>query len=150
MLSTKNSRIISSILIGIVFFLNIQAGIDFFLFPEKFLPAYELAGVPGEISVAGVGILFLMWNVPYAFALWNPLKNKISLYQATIMQMIGVVGETALFFRFSHLEHPFLAASIKRFIYFDSAGLVFLFIASLVITRTLKKQRGNESHAVRS
>ena len=148
MKSVRNIRILSSVLIGLVFFINVQAGLDFYFQPEKYISAYELSGIPGQISVAGVGLLFIMWNVPYAFALWNPFKYKISLIQATIMQSLGVVGETLLLTRFSNLDHPVLANSIKRFIYFDSAGLIFLLIATIIIFRKLKEQRGFEIHAV--
>ena len=142
MSSQNKIRMITSILIGFVFVINIQAGFDFYFNPDKFTAAYELSGVPGDISVAGVGLLFLMWNVPYAFALWNPFRNKISLVQATIMQLIGVIGETALLFRFSPQAHPLLASSIRRFIYFDSAGLLLIMLATLLVYRNLKKQRG--------
>jgi hypothetical protein len=138
----------ASILIGIVFIINIQAGIDFYFNPEKYTAAYELSGIPGEISVAGVGLLFIMWNVPYAFALWNPVKNTISLVQATIMQALGVIGEAALLSRFSAQDFPYLASSIKRFIFFDGAGLILLLLAGFLIFRYKKEQRGFNSHAV--
>ncbi|MBW6471699.1 MAG: hypothetical protein K0B14_01125 [Anaerolineaceae bacterium] len=141
-------RIFASVLIGIVFMINIQAGIDFYFNPEKYTAAYELSGIPGEISVAGVGLLFIMWNVPYAFALWNPIKNKVSLIQAIIMQVIGVIGETALLYRFSVQDFPYLASSIKRFIFFDGAGLILLLLAGYLIYRYKKEQRGVDSHAV--
>ncbi len=141
-------RIIASGLIGLVFLMNVQAGIDFYFNPGKYTAAYELTGIPGEMAVAGVGLLFLMWNVPYAFALWNPIKNYISLLQATIMQFLGVIGETALLFRFSTQNNPILASSIQRFIYFDSAGLILLLLAMIIVYRNLKQQRGLDTHAV--
>lgn len=144
----NNTRILVSILIGIVFIINIQAGIDFYFNPEKYTAAYELSGIPGEISVAGVGLLFIMWNVPYAFALWNPIKNRISLFQSIIMQFLGVIGETALLYRFSAQDFPYLASSIKRFIFFDSAGLILLLLAGFLIYLYTKEQRGVDSHAV--
>ncbi len=148
-MNTQNKiRILASGLIGLVFVMNVQAGIDFYFNPGKYTAAYELSGIPGNVSVAGVGLLFLMWNVPYSFALWNPIKNKISLVQATIMQLMGVIGESALLYRFSATEHPLLASSIKRFVYFDSAGLFLLLIAIILVYRYLKKQRGNQAHAV--
>ncbi|MBE0687747.1 MAG: hypothetical protein IH585_17275 [Anaerolineaceae bacterium] len=148
MILQNKLRIIASVLIGIVFTINIQAGIDFYFNPEKFTSAYELSGVPGEISVAGVGLLFIMWNVPYAFALCNPIKNRNSLLQATIMQAFGLIGETALLYRFSAQDFPYLASSIKRFIIFDSAGLILLFLAGFIIYCYKKEQRGVDSHAV--
>lgn len=141
-------RIIASGLIGLVFLMNVQAGIDFYFNPGKYTAANELIGIPGEMAVAGVGLLFLMWNVPYAFALWNPIKNYISLLQATIMQFLGVIGETALLFRFSTQNNPILASSIQRFIYFDSAGLILLLLAMIIVYRNLKQQRGLDTHAV--
>lgn len=133
MVNKISARPIASILISIVFVLNIQAGIDFYFNPHKFTAAYELTGIPGEISVAGVGLLFIMWNIPYFFALYNPIKFKISLIQANIMQMVGVIGEIALLFRFSHEQHPQLTNSLLRFIIFDSVGLLLLFLALLLI-----------------
>lgn len=133
MLNKISSKKIASILIGIVFIINIQAGLDFYFNPQKFTAAYELSDIPGEISVAGVGLLFIMWNIPYLFALYNPIQFKISLIQANLMQLMGVLGETALLFRFSHIEHPNLANSIKRFIIFDSVGLLFLIVALLLV-----------------
>ena len=128
-------RLTASILIGIVFVLNIQAGLDFFFYPEKYVAAFELSAVTGQTAVAGTGLLFLMWNVPYAFALWNPVKNKISLIQALVMQILGCIGETIILLRIPQMQYPLLSSSIKRFIIFDSIGLVLLFIAVITVVR---------------
>lgn len=138
MYKDKKVKIIASALIGIVFIFNVQAGFDFYFFPQKYTAAYELTGIPGDISVAGVGLLFIMWNVPYAFAFWNPIKFNISLLQAIIMQAIGVVGESLLLNRFSSQDFPILSNSIMRFIYFDSAGLILLLIAGIVVLQYKK------------
>ena len=42
--------------------------------PSSVAPAtcragFELSGAAGEAAVRGMGVLFLMWNVPYAVAL---------------------------------------------------------------------------------
>lgn len=134
-------RLTASILIGVVFFVNIQAGFDFFFFPEKYAAAFELSGVTGQTVVAGTGLLFLMWNIPYAFALWNPIKNKISLMQAIVMQMIGCIGETVIFLRISQMQYPLLSSSIKRFIIFDSIGLVLLLISAVMVWRKGEDQK---------
>lgn len=141
----KIVRIVGSILIGVVFFVNVQAGIDFYLNPQKYTAAYELSGIPGEISVSGVGLLFIMWNVPYAFALWNPIKYRISLLQSILMQTLGVFGESILLSRISAQEFPTLSKSIMRFIYFDGTGLVFLLIAGYLVFSLTKEQRGLNS-----
>ncbi len=50
---------------------------------------------------AGMGVLFLMWNVPYAVALWHPLRHRISLYEALAMQAIGLLGESLIYLSLS-------------------------------------------------
>jgi len=139
MSSKKFLLLFARLCIGAVFLVNIQAGFDFFLHPQNYTSAYELAGIPGEVSVAGVGLLFLMWNVPYAFALWNPLKFRISLIQANLMQLIGVVGETFILFRVSAVDHLVLVSSIQRFIIFDIVGLLLLIIAWILTKLAIKK-----------
>lgn len=109
--------------------MNIQAGFDFYFHPQKYSYAYELIGTPGNIAISGFGLLFLMWNIPYAFALWNPIKNWISLIQAVLMQLIGCVGEIALIFQIPENQYLLLRSSMLRFILFDSVGLLLLLIA---------------------
>jgi hypothetical protein len=136
LLQHKNlKRFIPQILIGIVFFLNIQAGILFFLNPDIYAPAYELSGIPGNAAIAGSGLLFLMWNVPYAFALYNPYKHHISLVQAVIMQAMGVGGESLILSRIPSGLHLLLRQNIWRFIIFDGIGLLFLMLALYFVRR---------------
>lgn len=124
---------ISRGLISLVLIFNIQCAIVFLLSPEGYVPAFELSGVVGSAVIRGFGILFLMWNVPYFFAVMHPKKNRISLYESILMQMIGFIGETILFLGF--LEgHPVMQASIVRFVVFDGAGL-FALIVSAWLTR---------------
>ncbi|MBN1667200.1 MAG: hypothetical protein JW862_08920 [Anaerolineales bacterium] len=126
------------LLIGAVLAMNLQAAIYFITRPELAAPAYELAGVPGEAAIQGFGVLFLMWNVPYAFAAWNPIRFRISLYQAVLMQTIGLLVESLIYLELP-LQHATLRAAILRFILFDGAGLVALLLATAV-TFPLKKQ----------
>ena len=66
-----------------------------------------------------------MWNVPYAVALWHPVRHRVSLYEALAMQAIGLAGESLILL--SCLRRCVVArASIGRFILFDAAGLVLL------------------------
>ena len=69
-----------------------------------------------------------MWNVPYAVALIHPLRYRVSLYEATAMQAIGLLGETLILISLP-LGHSILQASLMRFITFDGAGLVLLLLA---------------------
>jgi hypothetical protein len=109
----------------IVVFINLQCAINFLMTPSQFAPAFELTGIPGEVAIRGFAILFIMWNVPYIFALINPIKYKVSYIEALIMQAIGLIGEyiLTLTIPMSHIE---LQTSIQRFITFDGIGLILL------------------------
>jgi hypothetical protein len=41
----------------------------FLAVPQQYIASFELNGPPGEGTLRGLGLLFLMWNVPYAMAL---------------------------------------------------------------------------------
>ena len=60
------------VLIGIVVFFNLDAAFSFMLQPERYSPGFELIGVPGQAVIQGMGLLFLMWNVPYIVAMLDP------------------------------------------------------------------------------
>jgi hypothetical protein len=126
---------LARLLIAPVVFFNMQCAILFILEPARFSSAYELTGVVGVIVISGFGILFLMWNVPYIFALIDPIRFRISLFEAVIMQTIGLLGEILLFFSLANSgEHNVLASSIQRFIWFDAGGWLFLVFSALVST----------------
>lgn len=93
---------------------------------------YELSGEVGRAVIVGYGILFLMWQVPYFFAIFDPVKHKVSLISAVIMQAIGMVGESLLYPTIP-LEHKVLRGSVMRFIVFDGVGLVLL-VTALFLT----------------
>ena len=76
---------LARVLIGLVLLINIQSAVVFFVQPESYAPAYELAGIPGRAAIQSLAVLFIMWNVPYFIALINPLKYRISLYEAIAM-----------------------------------------------------------------
>ena len=128
---------IGRVLIGAVFLMNVQAAVLFLWRPENFAPSFEMGGVIGAATIRGIGILFLMWNVPYFVALLNPVKYRISLYEALAMQAIGVVGETMLLLTLPS-GHPTLESSILRFVIFDSLGLLALLVA-MWVTRSQGK-----------
>jgi hypothetical protein len=128
---------LARLLIGVVFFFNVECALSFIIAPEVYASAFELTGFPGVGMIRGMGILFLMWNVPYAFALWNPAKFHVSLIQATIMQAIGALGETILLVTFP-AGHALLRSSVLRFIVFDASGLVFLIVAYLTTLKARK------------
>ena len=125
---------ISRLLILLVAAWNIQAGIVFIASPQMFVGAYELSGAAGEAAVRGVGVLFLMWNVPYVFAAFDPIRFRLALTFALLMQLTGLVGESYILSTLT-MDHLILRESILRFIAFDGAGLVILFVAWLLVRK---------------
>lgn len=123
-------------LVIIVLLLNLQAALWFMISPARFTAAFELTGVPGRAAIQGVGILFLMWQVPYVFAAIHPVRQRVSLITASLMQLIGLLGETLLLFSIP-VEYGRLRGSITRFIWFDGMGLVLL-LAALIIAIRIK------------
>lgn len=127
-----NARIwLARVLIGLVLIINVQSAVVFFANPAGFAPAYELSGVSGSAAIRGFAVLFLMWNIPYGVALVNPVKYRVSLYEAIAMQTIGLVGESIIFSTLP-VENAVLRGSILRFIIFDGLGLVALIAAGCV------------------
>ncbi len=133
------------VLIFLVLAMNLQCALAYILNPMPYVAPFELSGEPGRAAVIGIGILFVMWQVPYVFALVHPLRNHRSLVEAVVMQAIGLVGETLLLITIP-LTNSVLRASIFRFIIFDAAGLLLLLAAAAYTFRLLKSDLG-ESHA---
>ena len=118
-------------LIGVVFTFNVQCALAFLIAPGAYAPGFELSGAAGEAMVRGLGVLFLMWNVPYLVALWHPARHRTSLYEAVAMQAIGVVGESLILAALP-AAHPAMHATILRFVAFDGAGLLALLLAAWI------------------
>lgn len=116
-------------LIGLVVFWNLQAAFAFLASPGRYVPAFELAGVPGQAAVRGVAILFTMWSIPYLVACWQPRRNRLALGEALGMQLIGLIGEGFILSTLGS-GYALLRVSILRFIVFDAAGLGLLVAAS--------------------
>jgi hypothetical protein len=121
-------------LIGAVIIFNLQAAVVFLLRPELYVPSFELQGAVGEAVLRGFGVLFLMWNIPYAVAVWNPIRNRVSLYEALGMQSIGLVGEGMIYLSLPAV-HQLARASILHFITFDAMGLLLLLLAAWLIRK---------------
>jgi hypothetical protein len=122
------------LLIGIVLIWNVQCALIFLLAPATFAPGFELGGAAGAAAVRGMGVLFLMWNVPYAVALWHPVRHRVSLYEAVAMQTIGLIGESLILWSLAG-GHPIAAGSVTRFIAFDGAGVILLAVAAWMTRR---------------
>lgn len=136
----KRARLwISRLLIAAVTLMNLQAAFLFMLHPQDYAPGFEMSGVTGEAMVRGMGLLLLMWNIPYLFAALHPVRHFISLVEAVIMQFIGVTGESLILYGLRG-QHPIVQTSVRRFIVFDGAGLVVL-LAALLLVLQLKGGR---------
>ena len=85
---------IPRLLIAIVTAWNVQAAVLFIISPGSFVHAYELSGVAGEAAVRGVGVLFLMWSVPYVFTVVDPIRYRFAVLLALLMQLTGLIGES--------------------------------------------------------
>jgi hypothetical protein len=118
--------------IAIVVGWNLECAAAFLLHPTVYAPAFELSGTSGAAAVRGTGVLFVMWNIPYLVALWNPRRHRLALWEALLMQTIGLLGESLILACLPE-GHAVLRASILRFIAFDAAGLILLAAASLLI-----------------
>ena len=116
------------LLIFIVTAWNLQAALVFIFSPVRFVNAYELSGIAGEAAIRGFGLLFLMWNVPYVFAVKDPIRYQLALTFALLMQSIGLIGESYILFSLTP-EHILLRSSILRFITFDGIGLLLLAVS---------------------
>ena len=131
---------IARLLIGLVTAWNLQAAFVFIFSPGRFVHAYELSGAAGEAAIRGFGLLFLMWTVPYLFALKDPLRYQLALTFALLMQSIGLIGESYILSTLT-VDHLILKGSIWRFISFDGAGLLMLGISYLLVRN--KKSLGD-------
>lgn len=127
-------------MIGIVTFFNLDAAFSFLIFAEDYSPGFELPGVPGQAMIQGMGLLFVMWNIPYIVAILNPIKHFTSLIEAVVMQSIGVIGETILLINLSG-THPILRSSTMRFIYFDAGGLTLLLLSFFIMLREIRQSK---------
>lgn len=116
---------ISRSLIGLVLFFNLESALLFLWIPQDYAAGFGVQGPVGNIIVRSIGLLFIMWNVPYLVAFLHPIKHRVALIEATVMQSIGLLGETVLFLTLA----PGLTGisnTLSRFIGFDSFGLLCL------------------------
>ena len=136
----------SRLLIAVVVAWNLECALVFLLNPGLYAPGFELTGLPGQAAVRGFAVLFVMWNIPYLVALWNPRRNKVALWESLVMQTVGLVGESWILLSIP-TGHAVLHSSIVRFITFDAIGVVML-IGALFLT--IQSSRSETSRSVPS
>jgi hypothetical protein len=120
-------------LIGTVLFFNLQCAFVFLFWPDVYTADFELTGAGGIAAVQGMGLLFVMWNIPYMVAIIDPLHYWTSLVEAVCMQAVGVGGEIILALGLPS-GHPVLLSGIQRFILFDTVGLLCLLAAWALVS----------------
>jgi len=119
-------------LIAPVFLWNLSAALPFVFDPAPYVPAFELSGVPGAVMVRSLGLLFLMWNVPYLPALLAPRRWRVCVTVILIQQALGLAGEVWMALTLP-AGHATLLSTGLRFIAFDSAGLLLLSLAQALL-----------------
>jgi hypothetical protein len=125
---------ISRSLIGLVLFFNLESALAFLWNPQDYVGGFGMQGAAGNVIVRSIGLLFVMWNVPYLVAFLHPIKHRVSLVESIAMQSIGLLGETVLLLT---LAPGFLGINntLSRFIWFDSSGLLCLSIALWLVRK---------------
>ena len=114
--------------LAVVFFFNVSCAIAFIGRPEAYAPSFEVSGTAGAALIRAIGLLFLMWNVTYPLATWNPWGYRWLFAIILLQQTIGVAGETWMLLALPP-GHEDLAESGLRFIAFDAGGLVAMGVA---------------------
>jgi hypothetical protein len=122
-------RLWASGLIAAVLIMNLQCAAAFLIQPWAFAPNFELQGEVGAAVIRSLGVLFVMWNIPYGVALWDPVRHRLALYEALGMQATGLAGE-ALIYALLPVVHFVARGAILRFIVFDALGLLVLAAAA--------------------
>ena len=123
----------------VVFFFNVSCALAFVVRPAAYAPGFEVSGVVGEVLVRGIGILFLMWNVTYPLAIWDPWRYRWLFLIIIVQQAIGLMGETWMLLTLP-AGHTALATTGWRFVVFDGGGLVAM-LATLILTHTFHARR---------
>ncbi len=104
---------------------NLSAAVPFALAPGRYAAGFEVSGVGGEALVRGMGILFLMWQVPFLPVIWNPRRHRVCFLVILAMQVVGLAGELWVMAGLPP-GHAALHATGMRFVAFDAAGLALL------------------------
>ncbi len=133
--STAKSSLATWLVRGLilpVLLANLSAALPFVLHPQDHGWAFEVPGSVGEVIVRSIGLLFLMWVVPYVPVLLRPARYRVCLIVILVQQSIGLLGETWMYLALPP-GHPALRATGLRFIVFDAVGLVLLIAAYCVL-----------------
>jgi hypothetical protein len=113
--------------VALVCFWNLTAAVPFVLRPSAYLHSFEVAGggIGAEALVRGLGVLFLMWQVPFLPVIWHPGRHRNCHICVLGMQFVGLLGESIMLFTLPAGHAP-LRATGWRFVFFDGTGLLLM------------------------
>lgn len=113
------------LMVALVCAWNLTAALPFVVNPGAYTYSFEVndAGLGGQVLIRGLGIAFLMWQVPFLPVIWHPGRNRVCFLCVLGMQLLGLVGESAMMAVLPP-GHVALGHTGWRFIAFDSAGLL--------------------------
>ena len=126
---------VTRLALAVVFCFNVGCGLVFVARPEAYAPGFEVTGVAGETLVRGIGVLFLMWNVTYPLAIWNPWRYRWLFLIVIVQQAIGLAGETWMLLTLPP-GHAALATTGRRFAAFDGGGFVAMLVTFILMRLT--------------
>lgn len=130
---------------ALVFAINVHCALSFIAAPESFAASYELAGVPGYVAIQGIGVAFLMWNVPYLVYIAQPVRFVAMGWVAIVQQTIGLAGESIILSGIP-AGHTLLSDSIFRFIAFDTLGLIVMAGVHCALVFAVHKTANRSAH----
>ena len=124
----KHQRVVlwtTRFVVALVCFFNLTAAIPFVANPAGHLFSFgvEGCGIGGEVLVRGLGIAFLMWQVPFFPVIWHPGRHRVCFVCVLVMQLVGLIGEILMMAGLPG-GHQALRATGWRFIVFDGGGLL--------------------------
>jgi hypothetical protein len=125
---------IGRLLILIVIAWNIQAAIFLLINSSVIATSIEIPQIAGPSLIRGIGVLFIMWNIPYLFAAAHPVRFRISLVESLLMQFIALAGELILL-SVSPIIPPALQNIFTIYSRFDAAGMALLLAAAAITWR---------------
>ncbi len=109
---------------------NLTAALPFVLNPAGYTRSFELgsSGLAGQVMVRGLGVAFLMWQIPFLPVIWHPGRHRTCFHCVLGMQLVGLAGESMMLAGLPGGHAPLRATGL-RFVLFDGAGLVLMALA---------------------
>jgi hypothetical protein len=130
----KRAVWLARLAVGAVFLANLSAALPYLIWPRPYAAGFELEGVPGDVIVRGLGVLFLMWNATYPPVIVSPDRQRTLFAVILVQQLLGILGQLWIGAALP-AGHAALRATGARFLAFDVTGLAAMGIAFGVLAR---------------